>query len=50
MSSLFLQVTKLIWAFWPIAQNSNDFVDPMLEEPHKKLAVVEMVKSIKSCV
>ena len=28
----FLLVTKLICALWPIAQNSNDFVDPMLKD------------------
>ena len=30
MSSLFLQVTKLICEIWPIALISNDFVDPIL--------------------
>ena len=30
MSSLFVPVTKLIRAIWPIALNSTDFIDPMI--------------------
>ena len=29
MSSLILHVSKLIYAIWPVALNSNDFVDSM---------------------
>ena len=46
MSSLILHVNKLIRAFWLKPENSNVFVDPMLERPPKELALVETVKSM----
>ena len=46
MSSLILQVNKLISAFWSKPENSNFFVDPMLERSPKELALIETVKSM----
>ena len=37
MRSLFLHVIKLIWAFQSKPENSDVFVDPMLERPPKEL-------------
>ena len=36
MSSLFLHVIQLILAFWSKPENSNVFVDPMLEKTTEK--------------
>ena len=46
MSSINLHVSKLTGAFWSKPENSNVFVDPMLERPPKELALVETVKSM----
>ena len=50
MSSLFLHVIQLIRAFWSKPENSNVFVDPMLERPPKSAGLVETVKSMQSSV
>ena len=46
MSSLFLHAIKLIRAFCSKPENSNVFVDPMLERLPKELALIETVKNM----